>query len=221
MKFTKIERGWYANEDGTAAVMSDGYTRTIGLTEADGSGVNAGAAHEWAAVVDPQGRLRSDSEAGDNLSWFPTKREAIAFLELRTDQSVTEQTAEVSNFDAGGAGSTAHTISVAEEREAADVHDCGDRNCAGLPDLRTPTLDVFAAKIPPVEAQRAVVRAIAVAGSIPEWDSETIEIVLDELKFALRHFGSGVPDPFNSSNGSEGFWQDVYDGDVAEWPAES
>lgn len=82
MKFTKVERGWYATEDGTYAVMSDGYEF---LTAADAaqSAHYEGVTHEWAALHDPQGRLREDTDKVDALDWFPTKRQAEEYLNNR------------------------------------------------------------------------------------------------------------------------------------------
>jgi hypothetical protein len=81
LKLTKIARGWYATEDGTMAVIADGYEpgKTIGAEE--GTGYEGFIAGEWAACVDPYARLREDHQAGSNLDWFDTKREAIDFLE--------------------------------------------------------------------------------------------------------------------------------------------
>lgn len=76
MKFTKVERGWYATEDGTYAVMSDGLD---GITS-DADQVEYGITHEWAAVYDEKGQLREDNSAGISLAWFPTKRQAEAYL---------------------------------------------------------------------------------------------------------------------------------------------
>ena len=77
LKFTKIRAGWYATEDGRYAVVSDGLGY-ISQAETNGSGVNAGVANDgWAAVFDPQGRLREDHNEGDNIDWLDTKREAV------------------------------------------------------------------------------------------------------------------------------------------------
>jgi hypothetical protein len=74
MKFNRIERGWQASEDGKYAVIADGYeaSKYCGA-EGDYEGFAGG---EWAAVYDPQGRLRTADDAGDNLDWFSTAREA-------------------------------------------------------------------------------------------------------------------------------------------------
>lgn len=78
MKFTKIEAGHYATEDGRYAVVSDGYSPGYIRDE---YGDVMGVGGEWAAVYDPHGGLRTDHNAGENLNWFPTKREAVAYLE--------------------------------------------------------------------------------------------------------------------------------------------
>lgn len=81
MKFTKIAAGHYATEDGTYAVVVDGYSY-VSEAERNGSGIMAGiTGGEWAAVHDPQGRLRTDHNAGHNIDWFPTKRQAVAACE--------------------------------------------------------------------------------------------------------------------------------------------
>lgn len=72
---TKVTRGWYASADGTWAVVVDGYTPSAALR--DEEFITGG---EWAVVHDPEGRLREDHNAGENLDWFPTKREAVAHL---------------------------------------------------------------------------------------------------------------------------------------------
>jgi hypothetical protein len=78
MKFTKIAAGHYATADGTYAVIADGYGY-VTEAERDGSGIHAGiTGGEWAFVRDGQGRLRSDHNVGENIDWFPTKREAVA-----------------------------------------------------------------------------------------------------------------------------------------------
>ncbi len=71
------------------AVVVDGYTpghlidplaRANGATHQEASDGYGG---EWAAVVDPRGRLRDDHNAGENLDWFPTKKAAVEFLTNR------------------------------------------------------------------------------------------------------------------------------------------
>lgn len=68
----------------------------------------------------------------------------------------------------------------------------------------------LAQRIPAEMAQRAVVRALAAAGRSPEWDSETIEHVLTQLKPCLKALGD-VPDPFNSCDDDTAvdFWEEV------------
>lgn len=80
----------------------------------------------------------------------------------------------------------------------------------GLADL---TIDQLAAAIPAHDAKLAVARAIAAAGADgPDWDSETIEHVLEQLKPALACFGD-VPDPFNSTDENEAeFWEGLLNG---------
>lgn len=72
LKFTKVERGHYATEDGCYAAVVDGYGP--GADEDYQGG-------EWAAVYSPNGGLREDSNVGENLDWFPTMREARACAE--------------------------------------------------------------------------------------------------------------------------------------------
>lgn len=71
MKFTKIAAGHYATEDGRYAVVVDGYTRGASVTD---EGLTGG---EWAACFDPKGGLRISHQEGENLDWFPTKRDAV------------------------------------------------------------------------------------------------------------------------------------------------
>lgn len=79
LKFTKIEAGHYASTDGHYGVVSDGYGY-IPKAEREGFGVCAGiTGGEWAAVYDPAGNLRDAHNDGDNLDWFPTKREAVEY----------------------------------------------------------------------------------------------------------------------------------------------
>lgn len=78
LKFTKVQAGWYATEDGTYAVVNDGIGY-VTIEERDGSGLLAGVTgDEWGAVHDAQGRLRINSNDGDNIDWFDTKRDAVA-----------------------------------------------------------------------------------------------------------------------------------------------
>lgn len=76
MKFTKIEAGWYATEDGRYAVVIDGYKPSAELR--DQEFITGG---EWATVFDGRGGLRENHNAGENLDWFSTKREAVAHAE--------------------------------------------------------------------------------------------------------------------------------------------
>jgi hypothetical protein len=75
------------------------------------------------------------------------------------------------------------------------------------PELADLTIDQLAARIPAHVAQLSCARAIAAAGADgPDWDSETIEHVLSQIR-GLEYFGD-VPDPFNSHTGDEHeFWQ--------------
>ena len=89
VKLTKVERGWYASEDGRFAVVADGYSPSQSQG-AGWSGSGAGEtlsyyegfiAGEWAAVYSARGGLRENSNDGTNLDWFPTKREAVSFIQ--------------------------------------------------------------------------------------------------------------------------------------------
>jgi hypothetical protein len=81
MKFTKVDAGWYANADGTVAVISDGY-KPVAQRDRDGAGVAAGiTGSEWAVVTDDDGRMRREHNAGETHDWFSTKRDAIAFAQ--------------------------------------------------------------------------------------------------------------------------------------------
>jgi hypothetical protein len=75
LKFTKIRAGWYATEDGRYAVIVDGY----GYVPVADRDYNGSASDGWSAVIDPQGRLREDHQAGETLDWFDTKRDAVAY----------------------------------------------------------------------------------------------------------------------------------------------
>jgi hypothetical protein len=72
LRFTKVERGWYATDDGRWMVVSDGYdpSQSIGAS-GDYEGYAGG---EWALV---QGGDREDHQTGVTLDWFPTMRQAI------------------------------------------------------------------------------------------------------------------------------------------------
>jgi hypothetical protein len=85
VRFTKVARGWYATEDGRYAVVADGYEGSLSVG-ADvnysrhskaGGGYGGFQGGEWALVYDPAGGLRESHNAGTNVDWFPTKREAV------------------------------------------------------------------------------------------------------------------------------------------------
>ena len=78
LTFTKVRAGWYATEDGTYAVMHDGYDTKVVDERGDPEGSNyyeGYRGNEWAFVYDAHGRLREDGY-GDNMDWFDTMREA-------------------------------------------------------------------------------------------------------------------------------------------------
>lgn len=79
MKFTKVDRGWYATEDGRYAVMVDGYERGqhIGEVYTTTGHYEGFIGGEWAAIFCARGEGRIDAGAGENIDWFPTKRAAI------------------------------------------------------------------------------------------------------------------------------------------------
>lgn len=91
MKLTKIAVGWYANEDGTWAVVGDAPGEVATKLEADGGdlfhvpGINTGCStqREWQVVRDAQGRLREDNHAGTTEAWVDTLREGRAYLARR------------------------------------------------------------------------------------------------------------------------------------------
>lgn len=76
MIFTKVERGWYATDDGQYAVVIDGYDRHGSVESQDQDGIRG---NEWALVHDSRGRLRIDHNAGENIDWFDTKGKAVAY----------------------------------------------------------------------------------------------------------------------------------------------
>lgn len=84
LALTKVARGWYATQDGRYAAVADGYEprQHVGA-HGDYEGFIAG---EWAAVYDPAGRLRTEHNAGENLDWYPTKRQAVECLERHARQ---------------------------------------------------------------------------------------------------------------------------------------
>lgn len=77
MTFDKILAGWYASPDGTYAVVRDGYEKSASVGAEVSTGYEGFQGGEWAAVYDPQGRLREDSGAGDNLDWYPKMADAV------------------------------------------------------------------------------------------------------------------------------------------------
>jgi len=81
MKFNRIAAGHYATEDGCYAVVSDGFGY-VSNEQRDGEGLLAGVTgQEWAAVGSSTGGLREDHNAGENLGWYNTKREAVVACE--------------------------------------------------------------------------------------------------------------------------------------------
>lgn len=75
MRFTKVQKSWYATLDGVYAVMHDSLPRSKSVwAEGDYEGFEGG---EWSAVYDPEGRLRTDVGAGESIDWFPTMRDAM------------------------------------------------------------------------------------------------------------------------------------------------
>lgn len=78
LKFIKVRAGWYVTEDGHWAVVSDGYGH-VTVAEREGDGIMCGmTGGQWATCYDPKGQLRLNHQAGENLDWFDTKREAVA-----------------------------------------------------------------------------------------------------------------------------------------------
>lgn len=69
-----------------------------------------------------------------------------------------------------------------------------------------PTLAAVAAQIDPIKAQRAVAAAMATAGALAEWDSETIEWVMADLLTAVPE---GVPRPVEQTAEALKFWRAV------------
>jgi hypothetical protein len=82
VEFTKIVAGWYATEDGRFAVINDGIGH-VTINEYEGADDSTGTAigvvgGEWAFAKDEkEARLRVDNNAGENVDWFATKREAV------------------------------------------------------------------------------------------------------------------------------------------------
>jgi len=81
LKFQKIGPGWYATADGVWAVVSDGYPAIKSVDASPNEGYEGFQGGEWATVYDARGRLRDDANEGENLDWFPTKREAVALAQ--------------------------------------------------------------------------------------------------------------------------------------------
>ena len=76
------------------------------------------------------------------------------------------------------------------------------------------TLGEIAARIPAHQAQLAVAKIFAAVGSIPEWDSETIEHVLNCLgeihdDLFLPWHASDLPDPYSTRADSQEFWDTI------------
>lgn len=92
LKFTKVDRGWYATEDGKWAVVADGYAPSVHAGADAGYDRHDPGTHnlyegyvggEWAVVYDAHGNLRAAHNDGENLDWLPTKREAVAAANAR------------------------------------------------------------------------------------------------------------------------------------------
>lgn len=77
------------------------------------------------------------------------------------------------------------------------------------------TLAEIAARIPAHQAQLAVAKIFAVVGSTPEWDSETIEHVLNQLSeihddlFIGLWGRTDLPDPYSTANEAQEFWENI------------
>jgi hypothetical protein len=72
--------------------------------------------------------------------------------------------------------------------------------------MTEPTLSAVAAQIDPVAAQRVVAGALAIFGSLYEWDGGTAKGIFDELMKALP---GGLPRPDDQSGSAMQFWTDV------------
>lgn len=94
MKFSKVEAGWYATEDGKFAVVVEcgGYSNTYDR-EVNGEG-NDG----WALCYSPGGALREDHHAGETLNWFDTKREAVEASDEYGGRAVREYEARLARL---------------------------------------------------------------------------------------------------------------------------
>jgi hypothetical protein len=71
------------------------------------------------------------------------------------------------------------------------------------------TVAELSAIIDPARAQRAVAAALAVVGASGEWDSQTIDQVVAELRNALP---PGLPQPVDQSGAALEFWRVISDG---------
>ncbi len=69
-----------------------------------------------------------------------------------------------------------------------------------------PTLAAVAAQIDPAAAQRVVARALAIFGSLYEWNNGTASGIFDELVKALP---AGLPRPDDQSAAAMQFWTEV------------
>jgi hypothetical protein len=92
----------------------------------------------------------------------------------------------------------------------------GGRHCAACGDRvdedgnTVETVWSLGVSIPANVAQKAVIRALRAAGSQAEWDSETIEHVLSELRPCLEVIRERVPDPFNATSDEDvEFWENL------------
>lgn len=72
LKFKKVKRGLYVSTDGRFAVAHDGYEAIQSVGAEASTGYEGFQGGEWAAVL---------TATDENLDWFSTKREAIAYLE--------------------------------------------------------------------------------------------------------------------------------------------
>lgn len=128
MKFTKVTAGHYVTADGTYAVTADGYGY-VSEAERNGSGINCGiTGGEWAVVHDAQGRLRADHNVGENIDWFPTKREAVAAA-VEYAQGAAHRSAYAETVRAANAAHTAERAArqaAAAARRAAQPEDDED-----------------------------------------------------------------------------------------------
>jgi hypothetical protein len=80
LTFNRIRPGWQATPDGRFAVISE----VVFAGGDDGKWVTSDT--EWAACFDRNGKLRESNNAGENLDWFPTAREAKAYLQSQADR---------------------------------------------------------------------------------------------------------------------------------------